>query len=179
MISGLQYEPIIAHPAHDVWAFGIVLYYMCTGMSLFQEDFYSNVKDETLVKIHEFSDEFREHSLGSIINLKARNLASLLLQKDPLKRPPMSRVLQHPFLTGKSMIRGEGDEAEFDVFVSYRVHSDKELALTLYHRLTGLGLRVWLDSISLEPGLKWEDGFCRGLGIYFSELLIHYSYFRI
>ena len=83
-ISGLQYEPIIAHPAHDVWAFGIVLYYMCTGMSLFQEDFYSNVKDETLVKIHEFSDEFREHSLGSIINLKARNLASLLLQKDPL-----------------------------------------------------------------------------------------------
>ena len=40
-------------------------------------------------------------SLSKITNRYARNLVSLLLSKDPKKRPSLTRVMEHPFLTNK------------------------------------------------------------------------------
>ena len=39
--------------------------------------------------------------LFQIMNRYARNLVSLLLSKDPTKRPSLTRVMEHPFLTNK------------------------------------------------------------------------------
>ncbi|CAN0448062.1 unnamed protein product, partial [Ectocarpus fasciculatus] len=52
---------------------------------------------------------------------------------------------------------------EFDVFISYRVSSDTEVAEKLYDRLTAAGMRVWMDKRCLQAGELWEVGFCRGL----------------
>jgi len=75
----------------------------------------------------------------------------------------MAQVLQHPFLTGKEALRLQGEEAAFDVFISYRVASDRALAENLFTVLTAAGTRVWLDAKCLQPGESWEDGFCSGL----------------
>ena len=40
------------------------------------------------------------------------------------------------------------EKAAFDVFISYRVSSDQEIALALYDKLRAAGLTVWLVSIS-------------------------------
>ena len=83
----------------------------------------------------------------------ARHLISQLLSRDPTARPSARAVLVHPFLTGRPPTRLPGDVAEFDVFLSYRVSSDSELARTLYHYLSGpCELRVWFDQKCLEPG---------------------------
>jgi len=56
-----------------------------------------------------------------------------------------------------------GQDATFDVFISYRVKSDSEHALLVYEMLTAAGLKVWLDAKCLEKGVSWEAGFCNGL----------------
>jgi hypothetical protein len=95
----------------------------------------------------------------------ARNLLSLLLQHDPRARPPMARVLSHPYITGRAARRLPGEPALFDVFVSYRVASDRLVAEALHRVLSAAGLRVWLDSKCLQPGQSWEEGFAQGLAL--------------
>ena len=79
-----------------------------------------------------------------------------MLMKNPLKRPHMSQVLDHPFLSGKKATRMLGESAQFDVFLSYRKQSDESHASLLYNRLTAAGLSVWWDKKSLIPGVPWQ-----------------------
>jgi hypothetical protein len=50
-----------------------------------------------------------------------------------------------------------------DVFISYRVNSDADLAEKLYNALKDLKFNVFLDKFDLTPGVPWEKGFCNGL----------------
>jgi hypothetical protein len=52
---------------------------------------------------------------------------------------------------------------QYDVFLSYRVNSDKEYAKILYDHLVGAELTVWFDSESIKHGDDWRESFCRGL----------------
>ena len=88
---------------------------------------------------------------------------SLLLNVDGRKRLSIPRALQHPFITGRDASRLPGEEAEFDVFISYRVASDSHHAEMLYEMLSGKGLKVWWDKKCLEAGVPWDEGFCHGL----------------
>jgi len=75
----------------------------------------------------------------------------------------MDAVLKHAFLTGRSVGRLPGEEAMFDVFLSYRVDSDSEHVKKLYDKLMDKGVKVWWDKECLKPGVSWEEGFCDGL----------------
>ena len=65
--------------------------------------------------------------------------------KDASKRPDTSHALTHPFLSGKRTVRMMVEEAEFDIFLSYRVNSDSHHRALMYEMLTEKGLRVWWD----------------------------------
>ena len=45
-----------------------------------------------------------------------------------------------------------GESPDFDVFISYRVSSDKQHALKLFDSLTAKCCKVWLDSVRLKVG---------------------------
>jgi serine/threonine protein kinase len=47
-----------------------------------------------------WSETIKKSKLARIKNNLLRNLISLLLSKDPKKRPTIASVLRHPFLTG-------------------------------------------------------------------------------
>ena len=56
----------------------------------------------------------------------------------------MERVLAHAFISGgKAGGRMVGEEAEYDIFLSYRVATDAETVETVYNALTKLGQRVF------------------------------------
>jgi hypothetical protein len=95
--------------------------------------------------------------------VKARNLISQILNPDPLWRPSIRQIEAHPFLTNKSTTRMVGEEARYDVFLSYRVGSDYRHVEYLLNLLRDKGLKVWWDKVCLEPGVPWEQGFCSGL----------------
>jgi serine/threonine protein kinase len=116
------YEFVLATTAYDSWSLGIILYFLCVGLSFFYCDRSENIIDQTeLEKLHRFTLTFKKEKLSKVDNPQAKNLISQLLNKDPTKRPTMKQVLMHPFLSMKSTARMVGDKAEFDVFLSYRV----------------------------------------------------------
>eukprot|EP01034_Spumella_vulgaris_P026156 gene26156-32691_t len=163
---------LIAHPSFDVWSLGCLLYQMCSnGKPLFQgstdDNLSGDAKDmndeDSLWALAEWSDQMKTKKLDKVSNPLGKNLLSLLLEKDPLKRPTLSRILAHPFLTGKKGTRLVGEVPAFDVFISYRVASDAHHAEILYDMLTARGLKVWWDKKCLLMGVDWEQGFCAGL----------------
>eukprot|EP00607_Mallomonas_marina_P010574 CAMPEP_0182422392 /NCGR_PEP_ID=MMETSP1167-20130531/8069_1 /TAXON_ID=2988 /ORGANISM="Mallomonas Sp, Strain CCMP3275" /LENGTH=705 /DNA_ID=CAMNT_0024600411 /DNA_START=348 /DNA_END=2465 /DNA_ORIENTATION=- len=158
------YDLLVAHPSQDMWSLGCVIYLLCTGTTLFHGSVEDNITDEDeLLLLQEWADDTKEKKLKIVKHKLARNLLSLLLNADPKKRPTASRVLSHPFLTGKTSSRLQGEEALYDVFLSYRVSSDSKHVKMLYDELVSHGLRVWWDKECLIAGQNWEEGFCSGL----------------
>jgi serine/threonine protein kinase len=88
---------------------------------------------------------------------QARNLISRLLNKDPNKRISLSKVLVHPFVTGKNCARMIGETPIYDVFLSYRVDSDEVHAETIYNLLTAADIKVFWDKKCLQLGIPWEE----------------------
>jgi serine/threonine protein kinase len=157
------YELVRASPAQDMWAVGVVLYLLCTGFMLFPTSVAGDVDDFGAYAISSWSKQSCEEKVARVNDKYARHLLSLLLNEDPARRIDASHILTHPFLTGRIPHRLEGEAAEYDVFISYRVASDVHLAEMLYTALQRLELRVWWDKKCLLPGQPWEEGFCAGL----------------
>ena len=163
---------LLADSSFDIWSLGCILYQLCHPdvLPLFQEagqdDNISEELDDgaALSKLALWTEETKTAKVSHIKDRLARNLISQLLSKDPSKRPPLSRIVNHPFITGKASVRMIGEVAKYDVFLSYRVQSDSHHASTLYRLLTDrFGLKVFLDKECLEPGKNWKEGFCAGL----------------
>jgi hypothetical protein len=164
--DGLPYELVMANYSQDIWAFGAVLYELFTGVKFFLTDMNDNIVDNSsMAQLYHFSDSFKKDYLLSRIksDLLAKNLISQMLTKDPQRRPHISQIIAHPFLSGRTATRMVGDDPEFDVFISYRVASDLNHAEILYERLQAEGFKVWWDKKCLAPGVNWEIGFCDGL----------------
>ena len=136
---------------------------MYTGESLFLSNDEGNLDEDQLSILFDWTNEFKSKRLQKVTDPYARNLVSRLLMRDPSKRPDASHALAHPFLSGKKVARMIGEEAEHDVFLSYRVNSDLHHCELMYEMLTEKGLRVWWDKKCLQPGADWEEGFCEGL----------------
>ena len=75
----------------------------------------------------------------------------------------MAHVLSHPFFTGHTAGRLPGEDAEYHVFLSYRVGPDSRHVELLHDALVARGLKVWWDKKCLLDGVNWEAGFCAGL----------------
>ena len=136
---------------------------MYSGESLFFANDEGNLDEDQLRILYDWTDEYKSKRLQKVTDPYARNLVSRLLMKDRSKRPDASHALAHPFLSGKKVARMIGEEAEYDVFLSYRVNSDMLHCKLMYEMLTEKGLRVWWDKKCLQPGVDWEEGFCEGL----------------
>jgi serine/threonine protein kinase len=161
---GLNISFVPASPAHDLWSLGALFYFIAVNAPLFHCDNDGNIVDsEDLRTLAEWADSVKLQKLYSVKNSYLRNLISQLLSLDPQKRPNMANVMSHPFMTGRIATRLSGDEADFDVFISYRVGSDSLEAEALYNALVDRGVRVWWDQKSLLPGEPWDQKFCEGL----------------
>ena len=158
------YDLLPASPAHDMWSLGCVLYLLCTEVTLFLSTVNDNLSHEKYFSlVYNWTEDTKQEKLSIVTDHLARNLLSLLLNKDPKARPDADHVLSHPFLTGGVFTRLPGEEPKWDVFLSYRVDSDLRHATELYEALTERGLHVWWDRKCLRPGQNWEEGFCSGL----------------
>jgi serine/threonine protein kinase len=167
-------ELLIASESYDVWSVGCIFYQLVNTkvVPLWQCDQDDNLSNEqphagssvdSLYELHDFTDELKLRKLSIIEDPLARNLAAQMLTKDPTKRPSFSRVLAHPYLSGREVVRLAGDTPKNRFFLSYRVASDSVHVELLFNHLTDRGQTVWWDKKCLEKGKNWEQGFCEGL----------------
>eukprot|EP00607_Mallomonas_marina_P006753 CAMPEP_0182439818 /NCGR_PEP_ID=MMETSP1167-20130531/86670_1 /TAXON_ID=2988 /ORGANISM="Mallomonas Sp, Strain CCMP3275" /LENGTH=1314 /DNA_ID=CAMNT_0024633607 /DNA_START=1523 /DNA_END=5467 /DNA_ORIENTATION=- len=155
---------IAAHPSQDMWALGCVLYFLCAGCTLFHVNTEDNIMSaDDFSALYRWEGSFKQKKLEMVKDKFARNLLALLLTRNADKRPTAARVLSHPFVTGQRASRLQGEGAQWDVFLSYRVSSDSDHVEMIYNALIAKGLKVWWDKLCLLPGQNWEEGFCSGL----------------
>ena len=81
--------------------------------------------ENSLWGLHLWSPELKAKKLSLIDTtsndgLLAHNLLTQMLTKHPSHRPTIARVLSHPFLSRKKVIRLVGQPAVYDIYLSYR-----------------------------------------------------------
>ena len=152
--ENVPFELVPARIAHDMWAFGMTLYNMCAGVSFFRANNEDNLDRSQLIELASWDEDVKRNRLKEVKDKHARALLYRVLSSDWQRRPKSwEHVLAHPFLNkDKKPARMEGEEALWDVFISYRVASDVFHAETIYNALTRRGLRVWWDKKCLKEG---------------------------
>eukprot|EP00035_Acanthoeca_spectabilis_P028036 m.468936 g.468936 ORF g.468936 m.468936 type:complete len:1038 (-) comp27975_c0_seq1:34-3147(-) len=80
--------PPIATPQYDMWGFGVLLYELSTGRSLFHVDIRENADSPSeLARIAAWTDSHKAERLRDVEPMWPRELLSNLLQRDPALRP--------------------------------------------------------------------------------------------
>lgn len=59
---------------------------------------------------------------------------------------------------------------EYDVFISYRDASERELTQRFYDRLTSDGWKVWFDKVSIVKTVNWRKAFM--IGVMKSKMIV-------
>lgn len=83
----------IASKAYDMWCFGVLLYQLCTGQTLFHTDAREDVNEEELALLVEWSDGTKSSKLDQIADPWPRVLLEQLLTKNPAHRLVCEAVL--------------------------------------------------------------------------------------
>ncbi|KAL3918524.1 MAG: hypothetical protein SGILL_004196, partial [Bacillariaceae sp.] len=78
---------VIASCQYDMWCFGVLLYFLCTGKQLFNVDTKEDVDDEDLMRIRDWDSDWKREKLAKVDAKWPRRLLDSLLQKDPANRP--------------------------------------------------------------------------------------------
>ncbi len=108
----------VARYTHDIWSLGVILFQMCSGEPLFLCNDSDDIDQAQLLALRDWGDGFKGAKLQKISNAHARNLVSRLLSKEESKRPSVSAILAHPFVSGRAAQRLVGDVPSYDVFLS-------------------------------------------------------------
>mmetsp|Transcript_27924 Transcript_27924/g.67670 ORF Transcript_27924/g.67670 Transcript_27924/m.67670 type:complete len:1925 (+) Transcript_27924:271-6045(+) len=87
--SSHQPPAVVATPAYDMWCFGVLLYFLCTGKQLFNVDTKEDVDDDDLQRICTWDASWKEEKLSKVGSVWTEwiRLLDWLLQKDPSRRP--------------------------------------------------------------------------------------------
>jgi serine/threonine protein kinase len=95
-----------ASPSLDLWSFGLFLFQLLTGTSLFKANRDDDLDGpEAMHELATWSESKKSAKLKSVADVTARDLLSRFLSGDPGKRPKsMVEVLEHSFYTTVSDI---------------------------------------------------------------------------
>jgi len=80
-------KDVIASPQYDMWCFGALLYFLCTGKQLFNVDMKEDVDDDDLVTLRNWDVASKYEKLSKVDTKWPVSLLDSLLQKDPNDRP--------------------------------------------------------------------------------------------
>ena len=171
MDAATRPQRIKAGTAYDMWCFGVLLYELCTGFSLFRSDIRENVVDNTvLAKIAAWTDALKAKQLGKVKPEFPVKLLERLLHKDPALRPTdwglVIRSLQGDRTAARNGAAVRNAPGFWNVFISHTQRNGNATAAAarIEASLGALGLSCWLDThmddkstAAMEEGVTCSD----------------------
>jgi len=180
-------EPPVSATSIDSWSLGCVLYELAAGLPLFNADRSDDNLNDSTSKIEllnwrtidnaRLARVFAECSACTDAQRSAaQNLIAWCLQADPSRRPSMSQILAHRFLSIDAPTPAPVPSATH-FFLSHFQKEAADLVRSLYLMLEKSGCSCWLDmeaaNLTLEGMRKGvEDSQC------FMLVLTHGVLFR-
>ena len=134
----------VIDPSFDMWALGVILYIMLTGVHPF--DLYGNSTDEEIVHqiVSGKQPPFGKSPLTAHLSKDAIQVIKRLLARDPRKRLSAHELLNHPWIRGET------------ARTSKMADSDKRLSA--YRAIkTKLEARVFADMVEISDNLNAND----------------------
>ena len=143
-----------------MWSFGVVLFEMCSGRTLFAQDtnndeLISTTDRARLCTWHTITDDEMEPVLKDAktedtIVAAAKNLIRWCLQGDPSQRPTIAQVREHPFLIldlneSRNQSLPRALPMRYHGFLSHAQADASGTVGKLYFEYARLGLHCWLD----------------------------------
>ena len=152
-------ECIPADMKIDMWSFGVLFFFLCSGETLFPCTVEDKLDATALAALADWNDDLKFQRLAKVSDPLARNLILQLLSKDPNRRPNARDALKHPFFTHavedattSSSIdlpfRFQGMTSKFDVCICFRALTDR---MRTRNRVANRGV---VDDVAIDN----EDG---------------------
>ena len=166
--------------ALDVWSIGVVLFELCTGRHLFNQDTANDLvtdlaDQQRLCVWHTIGDEELELVFASAeakVSMRliddAKHLIRWCLKGDPTRRPTLAQILDHRFFSTNQDDLSEPTDMpmQYHAFLSHAQADASGTVGTLHFAYKQLGLATWLDvrqsNLTLEgmkQGIKDSDVF--------------------
>lgn len=152
-------------PRSDLYSVGVVMYRALAGRLPIAAGETDIMKIINAVR-YKPAQDLRDVTQAGTVTHQVAKLVSQALQKDSFDRYESAESMQRALT--EALLQSPG--ARYDIFISYRVRTEKEFASALHKELSRktLGLhgeraRVYLDSAELRDGKRWDDGFVDGL----------------
>jgi CRP-like cAMP-binding protein/Ca2+-binding EF-hand superfamily protein len=109
-------------PSFDMWALGVILYIMLTGVHPF--DLEGEATDEQVERqiINREAPPLRNSPLTAHLTQSAIGLIEQLMQRDPEQRLTAFQMLEHPWVRGETARTGkiEGSDKKLSMYKAYK-----------------------------------------------------------
>lgn len=103
-ISVCTTKELAVSTSMDMWSLGALLYFLFTGMSLWNSEMHGKIVDHNdILKLMDWDTEVKSLKLAYIDDDLARDLVGSLLRRDPSARADVVSVLSHPYLCRSSI----------------------------------------------------------------------------
>jgi hypothetical protein len=137
-----QANALTADSSFDMWSFGVLLYLLITGQTLFNNDQEDNLDEQDLIRLCNWTDGDLQAALRKVHSPRGgkyqplgRDLLENLLRPEASKRPKtMYEVLNHPFFTGDSDASDDASKAIIDRME--KMHVENMLAQAKIQEIT-------------------------------------------